>query len=118
MELDRSGHMPNCKRDHQWFDQWCRRAGMAPVRKYEDSDGDVLIADSGVPIKTEDGDRILTAYAIDRGGAQIGCYEKYDPIEFFGMSVEAGREFRVKEALKFARQKKAEFLAHGIFGRQ
>lgn len=99
-------------RDAQWFDKWCRRAKTKPVVRIHDAGGDILVGDSGEPIR--DGKKVFyrTCYAVERDGVQVGAFEDYNDItRFFQMGPRLGQETRVNEAIAAARQFKADLRA-------
>lgn len=116
--------MPRIMRDHRFFEQWARKNSMRPICRVEEPGGDVLLADSGRPFYTtgEDGRRRFvyrTAFAIEREQcwvASVADTDATDP-EMMSRTPQGAQEFRVNEALAYARNAIAQTSAAGLYDR-
>lgn len=97
--------MEKPKRDFRFFEAWARRNKMRPFARFEEKNGDILIADSGTVI-VEGGQMFYrTGFAIDRPGDRtwLASYHDYPWQEFPEHSLAGKQQERINEALAYAR---------------
>ncbi len=116
--FDKAGLSSNGQLTPKFFEEWAKRNCMKPVCIIRDSDGDILLADSGEPIRKSNGegsDFYRTGYALHRSGLEIGNYNDYPTSDFFLDTKRGGQQKRIDEALAHARQTQQQLTDAGYY---
>ncbi len=91
---------------------------MRPFCIIRDPDGDILLADSGEPMRELDGDGTefyRTGYALHRSGLEIGNYNDYPTSDFLFDTKRGGQQKRIDEALAHARETQKQLKDAGYY---
>jgi len=109
------------KRDHRFFETWCRKMNMRAVCRIKEDAADILIADSGEPFMGtnehgEVGRWYRTGFAIDQGDTTwLASFNDYNAVEFDLLSKNEGQQRRVNECLVHARDTLNKTVAAGLY---
>ena len=101
-----------------FFEEWAKRHMMKPVCIVRDRDGDILLADSGEPVRKSNGDGVdfyRTGYALHRAGLEIGNFNDYPTSDFLFDTKRGGQQKRIDEALAHARQTQQQLTDAGYY---
>ena len=102
----------------KFFEEWAKRHCMKPVCIVRDPDGDILLADSGEPVRKGNGggtEFYRAGYAIHRSGLEIGNYYDYPTSDFLFDTKRGGQQKRIDEALAHARQTQKQLKDAGYY---
>ena len=78
--LEKCGHSVNGQLTPKFFEEWAKRHCMKPVCIVRDPGVDILLADSGEPVRKGNGDGVAfyrTGYSLHRSGLEIGNFNDY-----------------------------------------
>jgi len=108
-------------RNHRFFDNWARKLGMKPVCRVVAEGGDILVADSGAKLFESERLFYRTGFAIERPGDKkplwLASTEETDALdpEMCSRSERGAQEYRVNEALAYARKQLAKTVNVGLY---
>ena len=114
----KEGLVSNGQLTPKFFEEWAKRHMMKPVCIVRDPDGDILLADSGEPVRANNGegtDFYRAGYAIHRSGLEIGNYYDYPTSDFLFDTRRGGQQKRIDEALAHARQTQKQLTDAGYY---
>ena len=116
--LEKCGHSVNGQLTPKFFEEWAKRHCMKPVCIVRDPGVDILLADSGEPVRKDNGDGVefyRTGYSLHRSGLEIGSYHDYPTSDFLFDSKRGGQQKRIDEALAHARQTQKQLTDAGYY---
>ena len=116
--LEKCGYSVNGQLTPKFFEEWAKRNCMKPFCIIRDQDGDILLADSGEPVRKGNGESAefyRTGYALHRSGLEIGNYHDYPTSDFLFDTKLGGQQKRIDEALAHARQTQKQLMDAGYY---